>query len=130
MSEIRYGKATLPECCRQAAGHLKEPYGKCFREIFLEMQENTGAGFAEVFRTHMGECLEKLPIKKEDGEYFLHFTSENSFTEGKMQLRAIEQSRELLGNTTRELEQENGEKCRMAVGLGAMSGLLLVIVLL
>ena len=130
MSEIRYGKATLPECCRQMAVHLQQPYSECFRAVFQEMEENTGASFAEVFRAHMGKCLENLPIKKEDGEGFLHFTSENSFAEGKMQLRTIEQSRELLRNTIEELERENGEKCRMAVGLGAMSGLLLIIVLL
>ena len=46
-----------------------------------------------------------------------------------MQLRVIEQSTELLESTVEKLEKENAEKCRMAVGLGAMGGLLLILVL-
>ena len=42
MSEVRYGKASLPECCRQIAGRLPEPYGVCFEKIWLETQENAG----------------------------------------------------------------------------------------
>lgn len=130
MSEIRYGKATLPECCRRLSEHLPDPYRACFRDIFMEMQENTGESFEEVFQRHMRACLSSLPLTKEDEEIFLHFTQDGGFTEGKMQLRAIEQSRELLGNVIAQLQTEIGEKCRMAVGLGAMSGLLLLIVLL
>lgn len=130
MSEIRYGKATLPECCRRLSEHLPEPYGSCFRDIFLKMQENTGESFGEVFQRYMKKCLSSLPLTKEDEETFLHFTKDSSFAEGKMQLRAIEQSRELLGEVISQLQKEIGEKCRMAVGLGAMSGLLLLIVLL
>ena len=47
-----------------------------------------------------------------------------------MQLRAIEQSAQLLGATRERLEREHGEKSRMAVGLGAMGGLLLILVFL
>ena len=46
-----------------------------------------------------------------------------------MQLRAIEQGMERLGVTEERLEKENEEKSRMAVGLGAMGGLLLILVL-
>ena len=130
MSEIRYGKATLPECCRRMTGRLKEPYGEAFRGVYEEMEKNTGTGFGDVFRKHMEGCLGKLPIKKEDGENFLRFVSESSFAEEKMQLRSIDISKELIHGGVEALERENGEKCRLAVGLGAMSGLLLVIVLL
>ena len=43
--------------------------------------------------------------------------------------RLNEQSMELLGSTEERLERENAEKCRMAVGLGAMSGMLLILIL-
>lgn len=130
MSEIRYGKATLPECCRRLAGTVEEPYRECLWDIYEKMKENTGESFAKVFRSRMTQCLETLGLEKEDREHFLHFTAENSFADGKMQLRSMEQSRELLKTTIEMLEREKGEKCRMAVGLGAMSGLLLIIVLL
>jgi dihydroorotate dehydrogenase electron transfer subunit len=44
--------------------------------------------------------------------------------------KLIEQGREVLQQSIDCVERENREKCRMAVGLGAMSGLLLLIVLM
>ena len=123
MSEIRYGKSTLPECCLHLAARLGEPYAQAFRDVFEEMQENTGAGFSEVFCRHMEECLAALPVKKEDGENFLRFISKSSYADEGMQLRTMEMSRELLAGAIERVERENEEKCRLAVGLGAMSGM-------
>lgn len=130
VSEIRYGKATLPECCGHIAKRLQEPYSSCFSRIYDSMLENTGMVFGQVFRENMQECLDKLPLAKEDRKCFLSLFGENGFEEESMQIRSIEQSKELLQHTIARLEGENTEKCRMAVGLGAMSGLLLVILLI
>lgn len=46
-----------------------------------------------------------------------------------MQLVSIQRSRTLLEGTMEKLERENGEKCRLALGLGAMSGMLLILIL-
>lgn len=73
--------------------------------------------------------MDVLPLRREDREAFLQFVSENGYTDGQMQLLAIQRSRDILKNTIERLERENTEKCRMAVGLGAMSGLLLILVL-
>jgi len=77
----------------------------------------------------MSAGLDELPLHGEDREAFLQFASEEGYMDGQMQLLAIRRSRERLENTARRLEQENTEKCRMAVGLGAMGGLLLILVL-
>ena len=78
----------------------------------------------------MGEVFRTLPLKEEDREAFFRFLSQAGFADGQMQLRAIEQSMEFLHGTQERLEKENEEKCRMAVGLGAMGGLLLILVFL
>lgn len=83
-----------------------------------------------VFNREMGKCLDKLPLTSEDKEQFVSFAKGKSFQDSQMQLKNIENSKELLKLTIVGLEKENTEKCRMAVGLGAMSGLLLVIILL
>lgn len=129
ISEIRYGKATLPECCGQIAGRLQEPYGNCFGQIYNRMAENTGVMFGQVFREEMEGCMKGLPLLQEDKNYFLDLFSENGFGDENMQIRSIEQCREMMMGVSKRLERENTEKCRMAVGLGAMSGLLLVIIL-
>lgn len=127
--EVRYGRATLPECCAHIAKYLAEPFRGAFSDIGRRMEENTGISFGEVFRGRMGEILGELPLKEEDRENFLQFTSQTGFADGQMQLRTIEQSMELLEDTRKRLEKENAEKSRMAVGLGAMGGLLLILIL-
>ncbi len=129
ISEIRYGRATLPECCGNIAGRLQEPFSSCFAQIHDRMLENTGVIFGQVFRERMEECMKRLPLTESDRKCFLTLFSENGFEDEKMQIRSIEQCKELLLGTIGRLERENAEKCRMAVGLGAMSGLLLVIIL-
>lgn len=130
IGEIRYGKATLPECCIRIAGRLPQPYNNSFVHIYEEMKENTGVGFGPIFHKHMEDCLNELPLSEEDKGQFLSLFGDKGFADEGMQIRSIEQNKELLQYTISSLERENKEKCRMAVGLGAMSGLLLVIVLL
>ena len=128
-SEIRYGRATLPECCRHAAAQMPKPFADAMRQVEERMRENTGATFAEVFRECLSGPLKDLPLKTEDRVAFFHFLSESGFMDRQMQMRIMEQSCELMADTVKILERENAEKCRMAVGLGAMGGLLLILVL-
>lgn len=128
-SEIRYGRRTLPECCEHVADRLTGAFSPAFRRIADKMRENTGESFARVFEECCGAFLKEMPLKEEDREEFLRFVSAGTFSDGQMQLALIEQSREQLEARAAALERENGEKCRMAVGLGAMSGLLIILVL-
>lgn len=128
-SQVRYGRATLPECCRHVSVQLDPPFEQAFRGVAERMRDNTGASFAEVFREYMEEPLKELPLTREDRETFLKFASETGYLDGQMQLRAMEQSEELMAGKVERLERENADKCRMAVGLGVMGGLLLILVL-
>ena len=128
-SEVRYGRATLPECCSHIAGGLDLDFEEAFLEVGRRMEENMGTSFGEVFREEMEKALGGLPLQEADRENFLRFSARTGFSDSQMQLREIEQSAELLRNTRDRLERENTEKCRMAVGLGAMGGLLLILVL-
>lgn len=127
--EVRYGRAALPECCSRAARYLEEPFREAFLRISGRMDENTGVSFGDVFREELEEALGSLPLQEEDRESFLRFAAQTGFADGQMQLRAIEQSVQLLRATEEKVVSENAEKCRMAVGLGAMGGLLLILVL-
>ncbi len=130
MSEIRYGKATLPECCRHLADRLEGAFGECLREIYEETGNGGSASFQEVFCLRMEECMREMPLKREEREIFLQSFRGQGFQDGVMQLKRLEQVLMQLEESLRLQEQEQREKCRMAVGLGAMSGLLLILVLL
>lgn len=127
--EVRYGRAALPECCSHISRYLPEPFGEAFSAVGRRMEENTGVSFPQVFREEMEKAFAGLPLQEEDRENFLLFALQTGFSDGQMQLRAIERSAELLQCTEEKLKRENAEKSRMAVGLGAMGGLLMVIVL-
>lgn len=130
MGEVRFGKATLPECCKRLSMRLSDPFGKAMEEIYLGMKKNEGTPFAELFLEKMNASMEQLPLTKEDKTNFFKFLGDGSYEDGNMQLRCMEQSKELLEETIASLSAECVEKGRVAVSLGAMSGVLLVIVLL
>ncbi len=128
-SHVRYGRSTLPECCRQTAPQLEPCFRQAFTDVADMMEKNTGASFAEVFRDRLREPLRQLPLTEEDCEIFLGFASETGYADGLMQLRAIEQSVGRIEETARRLKKDHADKSRIAVGLGAMGGLLLIIIL-
>lgn len=128
-SEVRYSRATLPECCRHISKGLSQPFGEAFGNTGSRMEENGGLSFGEVFREEMEEAFRDMPLQETDREDFLRFAGQTGFADSQMQLRAMEQSAELLKDAREGLEREHAGKCRMAVGLGAMGGLLLILVL-
>lgn len=129
-SGIRYGRETLPECCERAADRAPAKIGQAFQRVSARMQENAGEGFPKVFTEELMSALEGLPLKEEDRQEFLRFAGSGSYADGQMQLRVLEQSREQLVKRRETLERESGDRCRMAVSLGVMSGLFLLLVLL
>ena len=130
IGEIRYGKSTLPECCLQVAQHLPQPYRNSLKTVYDRMAENTGEAFDSVFRAEMEKCLVQLPLKREDKTLITTLFSEKGFEENVMQIHTIERNRERLEQVICSVEAEHAQKCRMAVGLGVMGGLLVTIILL
>lgn len=128
-SEVRYGRSALPECCSHMAEGLDGAFGEAFAQVGRRMEENMGLSFGEVFQEEMEKPLGGLPLQEADRESFLRFALRTGYSDSQMQLREIEQGAESLRDTKKRLERENAEKCRMAVGLGAMGGLLLILVL-
>lgn len=129
MSEIRYGKATLPECCRQIGQKSEEPYRKALLTIHKEMGSRN-RGFYEVWREYMEAALLEVPVSKDEKEIFLGFSAGCGLTDNKMQIRAIEQYRDMLAGAVKNRERDLEKQGRMAAGLGIMSGLLLAVILI
>lgn len=112
------------------AERLDEPYGSCLRHVGEEAERGRMPSFQEIFCGEMEICMRKLPLKKEDRDIFLGPFRGQGFRDGEMQLKSLGQGLTQLEENIRTQEREQREKCHMAVGLGAMSGLLLLIVLL
>ncbi len=128
--EIRYGRSTLPECCRQLSKRIAEPYAGCFYRIYEECCNNEGKSFEELSRTCMEEDLKEIVVSREDKERFVSCFSGDGFCDGAMQLRNIEQAKKELEDKLCECRKDSCARGRLAISLGIMSGLLLVILFL
>ncbi len=130
ISLLQYGKSTLPECCCQLAGQVEEPYRQAFAQVYREMAKSRGNSFSEVYGRIMGEALRQLPLKEQDRQLFLQCVLEQGGGDGEARVRLIRRQQELLRERIARLEAESREKSRMAVGLGTLTGLLIIIILL
>lgn len=128
--EIRYGRDTLSECCGHIAGRLQGECRSAFQQVAEKMRQNSGESFERVFRDCVEPVLKGLPLKQEDIDEFFRFVGAYGFADSSLQLRLLEQSREQLEERAELLSSGIGERCRMAVSLGAMGGLLIILVLL
>lgn len=130
ISEIRYNSSTLPECCRQIGRQREDRLGEICREVYREYTEAEGCSFLEIAEKSFRRQLRTLPLKKEDIEEFLRFAGKEGYADESMQIKSIELSRQRLEHTADTQQREIAQKCRLSVGLGAMSGLLLLLILL
>lgn len=130
MGEIRYNKSTLPECCRQVGRTAEEPYDQALAGIYRLMNSQGGYCFSECWQQEMGKCLAGLPISGKERQMALGLASCGSLNDCAMQIRAIEQYRDMIDSAVRRREETLHRQGKMAAGLGIMSGLLLVVILI
>lgn len=130
MSEIRYGKAAMPECCGRAAGRMEEPFREGMQDACRLYREGERDSFPDAFCESMERSLRKVPLQREDRELFLQPFREPGFQDGSMQLKCLEQGAELLRDSIRLREKELPGKCRVAMGLGGMGGIFVLLILL
>lgn len=127
---IRYGKATLPESCRQASEKAEAPYRTALMEVYRIMKENEGLPFSFVWKQEMGKLLSKAPLNTKEKELFLKLGEGNGYMDNQLQQQAISQHTEELEQHIKEMEKSIREKSKVAVCLGIMGGMFLVIVLI
>lgn len=130
MSEISFGKATLAESCKAVARRMEEPYKGVLEQIYWEYSANQTDSFRVILVRYMSGLFDMLPLKEEEKECFYSAFGDQGFPDGQMQLKCMEQSRKRLEDMIALQSQELKEKSRMAMGLGVMSGLLLVVIML
>lgn len=136
LSEINFSKATMPECCAQVGirmcggNETDRKMGNSLIKVHELMSRNEGITFDKAFSETMEECLSTFVLEDTDIADFLKISHTGSYSDGQMQIKALERIRDDLKDKASELKSEVENRGRIAVGLGAMGGLLLVIVLL
>lgn len=129
-SEVRYSRASLPEACRIISNRIEEPYRTGLQSVWEEMQANRGLSFLQVWKIQMENCLQPVATAKKDKLLFLQLADSTGFADCRMQLRALEQCRELLGQSIKKQEESMENKTKVVMSMGLIGGLFLTIVLL
>lgn len=129
MSEIDYGRSTLPECCERIWEKVPSPYGKIFREIYEDSRQESGVSFGEMSRAILQQGLREIPMEEEK-EIFIRCFSDVGYADEWMQLKSIERGRAELMDRLGTEEKDLKKRSKLAVSLGTMSGILLVLILL
>lgn len=128
--EIRYGRCVLAQCCLQVAKRTQDPFRKSFLQVYEKMQQNEGESFGEICESCLRAGLKDVVAKTEDKELFIQCFARVGFQEDVLQLRMIEQGKKQLEDKLCMVEGEAASKYKLALGMGVMSGLLLIILLL
>ena len=130
MSQVRYHKAMLPECCHYLSQRLEEPYKSAFSSLQDTFCRDTGENYGKLFYGEMAKCFDKVVLGKEEKTIFLEFTKSCGYEDAGLQINSMEQYRERLKQLLNRLEEEVAGKGRMAMGLSVLGGLLLIVILL
>lgn len=128
--QVRYGRNTLPICCLHIAHKVDAPFQSCFLEIYEKTQENEGMEFGQVCRECFDRSLKRLVINPKEKEGFINCFIKTGFDEEKILLQNIEQELLELQDSLNILTGTITYRCRMAISLGTMGGLLLGILFL
>ena len=128
-SEMKYNHGTLPECCERISEKAKEPYAECFQKINNCFQAGSGMEFDRICKENLQESLQNLPLK-EERDVFVRCFSDIGYGDIWMQHQTMERGKQELQGILDAEEEELKKRSKLAISLGAMSGILLVLILL
>ena len=128
-SESEFQKKPVYEVCGSIASRTPQPLRKALERIAQRMQENKGERFETIFINYTREPLKAMALKDEDLEIFYSFLATSGYTDLSQQLKLLDRCEYMLLEKIKVLTLENPGKSRMALGLGVLSGLLVLLML-
>lgn len=129
-SQVRFGRSTIGECCEQIAKRVDNPFQIALQEIAREMEQNEGNSLGQVSRTGFDRHFKNLKVSEKEKEEFIACFAHEGFEEEGIQIQSILRGRQELEAAMQELNETLTSRCRLAISLGTMSGLLLVVLFL
>ena len=129
-TEISYSRAALPETCLAISKRISEPYKTAMQEVYKETQKRNGMQFPGIWQEKMGQCLEDIPVKRQEQEIFVGFGNQTGFIDWEMQVGMIEKNKNQLEELYIQLKSTMENKEKVFTGMGVLGGLMLVIVLI
>ena len=108
ISEIDYGRSTLPECCAWIKEKTPQPYRNIFQKMLDNTEPEKGQHFGVVSEKIMQLELQNLPLGEEK-EIFIRCFSDVGYADEWLQRRSMERGRAQLSELL-ETEEEDLKK--------------------
>lgn len=127
--EIRYGRLSFPECFIRMGGHFPTPLGQCLGEIGRVMEENPHKNFREETEKKLQGVLGNDFSQQEKKDLFCIWIFQGCRDE-QMQQKLLQRCRENVEEYLSKWKGEYRGKSKVALSLGAMMGIVLVLLLI
>lgn len=125
--EIRCSNASLYDAFCEMGEKLTGEYGEFLKETAVQMRNQTGEPFGEIFRrcAEKREFLQVLSLEEREG--FLSLGEHLGYLDKEMQLRQLDLYEEELIRLIGRLRAEMPEKKKIYQSLGILGGILLAV---
>lgn len=128
--DIRYGQVSLPESFERIAGQVEMPFSRFLKNLCGEMKRCGGKTFDTIFREEISVVLKESALKKQDKDSLAHMGGYLGHLDRETQVRMIQLYLKELDTTIFEVTGSIHSRQKLCRMLGAVSGILIVILLL
>lgn len=125
--ELLYKRSFLAECCRNTAEYTTGNLREMLETIWVEWEKS--GDFKDTFCRCAKTYLKKTNLGKNEKKIFLQLFMDKSYSDIDLQISQIENNKKIMMGIYNENMPVVKEKCRLAVTVGGIAGVMLVILL-
>lgn len=130
ISEIECRKMSLPDCLREVAESMAEPYGTLLQGAYKSYEADGRGELAACFRRQIKEGTRQVPLQRQEKEIVAGLFEKMAIYDTEMQIKLLRNKKMQLEKCLVKRESELAEKKKLYTSLGVMVGLLLILILI
>lgn len=130
ISQIVYQQSTLEDCMFELSLKVKEPYKKCFADIYRRIRENLHVSPLEIMEQELDSLLTGLHINKDITKLFIECFQHTGFQDTAAMEKVLKGIKKRLLDINAGALEESKKQSRLAVYLGMFGGMFCVILCL
>jgi stage III sporulation protein AB len=128
-SEIEFARTPLAEALTSIGRRVKKPVGDIFIRLLDELDESRGGDVGDMWERCVRACAVSSYLKDEDVDQLVSFGKTLGYLDSGMQLSGISILCDYINDKIAVLNESKHKNKRMYQSLGALSGLLIIVVL-
>lgn len=128
--DIKFAATPLPEALEALAARHENEYTIFLEKLSMELKEQNGEVFFEIWKKCIEENLNSIPLNKKDKSGLLKFGENLGYLDKDMQINNIDLYLSQLENEIGESEKTLKDKTYLYNALGIMAGIFITIVII